>query len=121
MKWSHKYLLRRLLLRSSQPQQKELTRTCYEALIENHIQHYGSSRVLTKNLAEIYERRSEYKHLIAEGFGTVLPKLKASTDEFTRIHGFTAGEAHYTIFTNVSTTNLLGIIVVKGSAGKFRT
>ena len=113
-------LLKRLLKESIHHPQRKLTEVCYNALMAGEDRNFGSSKVLTKNLAEIYERRSEYKHLIAEGFEIVVPALKTTTDEFTRIHGFTAENTHYVVFTNVGTTKLLGLIAVKGSSGEFR-
>ena len=113
MNWLYKKRLKQLLLDSAQHEQEELIQASCQALVAHHSVYYVTSRVLTKNLLEIYERRSKYKDLPAKGFQIILPALKATNDTYTRIHGFACDRFDYTIFTNVATTTLLGILAVK--------
>ena len=120
MKAVHSLQLSALLSKNTQHRQNTLVSSCLAALRLGSIKNYGSSEVRTTELIEIYQRRSEYKHLIAEGFETVLAALRVTADALTRIHGFTAKNIHYVIFTSIDHKKLLGIVAVKDSAGPFQ-
>lgn len=117
MKWLHRKRLKQLLFESAQHEQQKLIQASCQALVAHHPMHYVTGKVLTKNLLDIYERRSKYKDLPAKGFDVVLPALKATNETHTRIHGFACDRIDYTIFTNVATTKLLGILTVEEPTG----
>ena len=110
MKWLHQKRLQQLLSKSSQHNQRESVQSAYKAMKENYLVRYETGKELTKNLLEIYERRSKYEKRTAQGFETVLPTLRTSEERDIRIHGFEANDDAFVFFTDVTTTKLLGII-----------
>ncbi len=110
MKWIYQGLLKRLLVRNEAQKQSELVQHACQALTKYRRVRYVTGKVATKDLVEIYERRSKYEWLHTKGFDVVLPALKMTKDAVVRIHGIEVTGFHCTIFTNVQTTRFFGVL-----------
>lgn len=113
MKWLHRKHLKKLLLTTAQYNNSQIVQVCYRAMIQQNLLSYmGSQNAPTRNILEIYERRSKIENSPARGFEQLLAALEATKDAYVRIHSFMVDGEDFVVFTNTTTTKLHGILIV---------
>ena len=104
--------LKQLLRRNERQIQVHLVKVCLQALDSHSLTNFTNSTVAANNLYDIYERRSTYEHLVADGFNVVLPALKERGAAQVGLYGFDTTGTAYVLFTDSLNAELLGIIAV---------
>src|SRR5947209_374641 len=105
-------LLRKLLLDNAS---NDLVRRCMIAFDNRASNSYKSTPPCPiKEIRDIYTRRATIdkdKRGVVEGFDQLIPALNVETDAELIVHGYDTGKESFTIFTNTSTTRLIGVLI----------
>ena len=114
MRWLHERRLRELLASRTKSDASGLVQAALGAALRSYLSSYmGPGRtILTKQALDIYRRRSQYKDSPARGFEGLLAGLQSTRDLSIRIHSYMVDGEDYLIFTNPSTTQLHGVLIV---------
>jgi hypothetical protein len=95
-----------------------LARRCLDALSDNARSNYISTGPIPAEQAiRIYKVRAEInreKPGLIEGFDELLKDLSVEKENLVEIHAFEGHEEVFVVFTNPSTTRLIGILIIKG-------
>lgn len=114
MRWLHEQRLKQLLASRTKSDTSGLVQTAFDAALRSHLSSYmGPGRtILTKQALDIYRRRSKYKDSPARGFENLLAGLQSTRDPGVRVHSYMVDSKDYLVFTNSSTTQLHGVLIV---------
>ena len=114
MKWLDGRRLKRLLGNRAKDDANGLIRAALDAARRSNLTSYMGpvGTILTKNAVEIYSRRAKYENSPAKGFKSLLAALQNTGDLRVRIHSYMVDGNDYLVFTNPTTTELHGVLIV---------
>ena len=117
MNWITKKRLAKLLLQNAT--RGDVWQTGYDLSLKGSLPKYRSTRnIPLQEAVDIYYRRfklAQAKNFNLAGFDNLIKALQTETEKNVRVHSFGVGERTCAVFTNPSTSRLIGIVITPAS------